>query len=67
MPVVLVVRAKGVGMCQMREGGNVPFWEGAQNGISAVLKAEALIVPRASRVAEVRVVCISDVVYQNVI
>ena len=45
------------------ERRNVPFWEGAQNGIcpdlpwrAVVMKAGALVVPRTSHAAGVKVV-----------
>ena len=50
-------------------GTALPFWDGARNGISRSVeqcrKAVALGVPRTSRAAGVRVVCVSNVIYQN--
>jgi len=47
----------------------VPFWERSQNGISRGMqqcrKPFALGVPRTSRAAEVRMECVSNVIYQK--
>jgi len=56
---------KGERVDQMRKGGNVPFWERAQPGFSVVPKAVALVVPRISRAEQVRVVRVSNVIYQK--
>jgi len=43
---------------QMRQGGYVPFWEGARNGISrgcGSAEAVALVVPKTGRAVVVRV------------
>jgi hypothetical protein len=67
---VVVVRAEGraaspnMGVYQMRKGGNMPFWDGRTNGVSRGVVA--LVVPRTSHATEVRMVCVSNVIYQNV-
>ena len=45
------------------ESGNVPFWDRRANGVSRGVVA--IVVPRTSRATEVRVVCVSNVIYQN--
>jgi len=71
---VVVVQAEGrarspnVEVFQMQKGGAI-LGRGAERDFPwhiPVPKAVALVVPRTSRSAAVRVECISNVIYQNV-
>ena len=59
-------------MCEMGgELGPLPFWEGRISAkrdfpwYGRMPKAVALVLPRTSRVAEVSVECVSNVIYQK--
>jgi len=51
-----------------RKSGKPKCGKGANFGNSAdgIFRGVALVVPRTSRAAEVRVECVSNVIYQNV-